>query len=79
MCQERGKYIGNIDNLYPRWHYTIVSAAEYHMGLHLDQVDATNLGSIASNSMLTNFEDVPALNPVAALDTETTYNTFYFL
>ena len=35
------------------------------MGLHLDQVDATNLGSSASNSMPTNFEDVPVLNPVA--------------
>ena len=35
------------------------------MGLHLDQVDATNLGSSTSDSMLTNFEDVPVLNPVA--------------
>ena len=35
------------------------------MGLHLDQVDATNLGSSTSNSMPTNFEDVPVLNPVA--------------
>ena len=35
------------------------------MGLHLDQVDATNLGSSTSNLMPTNFEDVPVLNPVA--------------
>ena len=49
------------------------------MGLHLDQVDATNLGSSTSNSMPTNFEDVSVLNPVAVIDTETTYNTFYFL
>ena len=35
------------------------------MGLHLDQVDATNLGSSTSNSMSTNFEYVPVLNPVA--------------
>ena len=49
------------------------------MGLHLDQVDATKLGSSTSNSMPTNFEDVPVLNPVAVIDTETTYNTFYFL
>ena len=48
------------------------------MELHLDRVDATNIGSNTSNSMPTNFEDVPALNPVAVIDTETTYNTFYF-
>ena len=35
------------------------------MGLHLDQVGATNLGSNTSDSMPTNFEDVPVLNPVA--------------
>ena len=48
------------------------------MGLHLDQVDATNLGSSTSNAMPTNFEDVPVLNPVAVIDTKTAYNTFYF-
>ena len=42
------------------------------MGLSLDQVDATDLGSSTSNSMLANFEDVPILNPVALIDTETT-------
>ena len=41
------------------------------MGLSLDHLDATNLGSSTSNSMLTNFEDVPISNPVAVIDTET--------
>ena len=45
------------------------------MGLSLDQLDATNLGSSTSNSMLTNFEDVPVLNPVVVIDTETTVPT----
>ena len=45
------------------------------MGLHMDQVDATNFGSSTSNLMPTNFEDVPVLNPVAVIDIET---TFYF-
>ena len=31
------------------------------MGLLLDQVNVTNLGSSTSNSMPTNFEDVPVL------------------
>ena len=44
--------IGKIVNV---GHYTIASAAEYHMGLHLDQVDATNLGSSTLNLMPTNF------------------------
>ena len=39
------------------------------MGLHLDQ---PILGPL-HQSMPTNFEDVPVLNPVAVIDTETTY------
>ena len=52
-ASRKGKMtIGKIVNV---GHYTIASAAEYHMGLHLDQVDATNLGSSTLNLMPTNF------------------------
>ena len=50
----------------------IPSAAEYHMRLNLDQLDATNLESSTSNSVLGNFEDVPVLNTVGVIDMETT-------
>ena len=52
-----------------------ISSGVPHGTIHLD---ATNLVFSTSNSMLTNFEDVSVLNPVAAIHMETTYNTFYF-
>ena len=68
--------IGKIDNVPKMALHDCISSGVQHgtVRLHLDQVDATNLGSSTSNSMLTKFEDVP----VAVIDTETTYNTLYF-
>ena len=40
--------------------------------LYQKWLDANNLGSSTLSSILANFEDVPVLNPVAVIDTETT-------
>ena len=40
--------------------------------LYQKWLDANNLGSSTSSSILANFDDVPVLNPVAIIDTATT-------
>ena len=70
--------IGKIDNVPQMALNDCISSGVPHGTIHLDQIDATNLVSSTSNSMPTNFEDVPVLNLVAVIHMETTYNTFYF-
>ena len=64
MCQEREKNTIGKRQRTPdgtkRLHQQRSTTWDYTW----NQVDATNLGSSTSNSMPTNFEDVPVLNPV---------------
>ena len=61
-----------IDEMITKFKHRYEEGYDLYDPLYQKWLNANNLGSSTSSSILANFEDVPVLSPVAIIDTETT-------